>query len=1004
MPREHLTAAVARRAAAQPDAVAIVCGSQSIGYRAFHDRVTRLARWLIAGGIGPESIVAVAMRRSIEQVVAIYAVAEAGAAWVPLDPDHPRERNVYILESAAPQRILTTSDGAFDAADTYAVDTLDLSGFASGPVHDEERITPLRPAHPAYVIFTSGSTGRPKGVVVTHAAIVNQIAWMRAEYQVTPADTYLHKTAATFDVSLWGYFLPLAAGARLVLAEPGQERDPEMISRLLGAHRVTLTDFVPTMLTVLAHAAQPEDLRSLRAVFVIGEALAPETVHAFAGLSPAPVHNVYGPTEAAVSITAHPVQDADLRAASVPIGTPVWNSQCQVLDARLHPAPVGVAGELMLAGDQLARGYHHAPGLTAARFVADPHGAPGTRMYRSGDLVSVRPDGALDYLGRTDFQIKLRGHRIELGEIESALMDQPGVTQAVALVRHIAGEQALIGYTVPAPEALLDPKALRHSLSELLPAYMVPATVVVVDHMPLNASGKLDRNALPDPVFVRDDILAPRTPLESAVAQVFREVLDLASIGIHDDFFELGGSSLLVFTVHQQLSQLLGRDVPMSAILAAPTVARLAAHLEGTPSPAAEHAPATDAILEPAITAVGQAPAHGGSPRDILLTGATGFLGVHLLQEVLAHTSAHVWCLVRSTTPQTGLARIIETTTRFGLPVDRIAERVSVVCGDMSKPGLGLSRPDFDLLAVRVDAIIHNGARVNHLEPYERLRATNVEATRAILRLATTGRIKSVHYISTLGAVVPADSAPESITENDRLRPDQVQDNGYLTSKWVAEELVRQAGQRAVPVTIYRPGTICADTTLAVNNPDDAFWNMIRAAAILGAAPDIGDATVSLVPVDYVARAIITIALQSPRHTAYHLINHSPIAIHDILDCMSRRQRPVAIAPIDIIWQKLQRESASRSMAGDDSLTRAVLLAPTFTGIDRSSRYSDANTQESLCDSAVRCPVIDGLVLDRYIEHFLTTGFLPEVSRPDSKSWAAEGDSVETGRPRAYAP
>ncbi|MFE4456696.1 amino acid adenylation domain-containing protein [Nocardia tengchongensis] len=983
--REHLTAAVARHAATRPTDIAIVRGSHSITYGEFHDRVTRLARWLIADGIGPESIIAVAMRRSIDQVVAIYAVAEAGAAWVPIDPDHPRDRNNYILESAAPQRILTTTGDNYAAA-THAIDAIDVSAYATGPVHERERITALHPDHPAYVIYTSGSTGRPKGVVITHAAIVNQIAWMHTHYNVSRRDTYLHKTAATFDVSLWGYFLPLAAGARLVLAEPGQERDPDAISRLLGSHHITLTDFVPTMLTVLTHAARPADLRSLRAVFVIGEALPPETAHAFAALSPAPLHNLYGPTEAAVSITAHPVRDTDHHEASVPIGTPIWNSGCQVLDARLHPVPVGVSGELMLTGDQLARGYHASPGLTATRFVANPHGAPGTRMYRSGDLACRRTDGTLDYQGRTDFQIKLRGHRIELGEIESALLTEPTVAQAVVLVRHTAGQDNLTSYVVPTPGTTIDPKSLRHQLSELLPAYMVPSAVLVVDHVPLNASGKLDRNALPDPVFISEDPLEPRTPLETAIAQIFRDILHLTDIGVHDDFFELGGSSLLVFTVHQRLSQHLGHHVPMSAILAAPTVAGLAAHIEGTPSPVAEHSPAMDAVLDPAITAAERTPQPAGAPQDILLTGATGFLGIHLLHEILTHTTAHVWCLVRAADPDSGIARIVETMTRFKLPTGQIAARVSVVCGDLSQPQLGLNQSDFDLLAHRVDAIIHNGARVNHIDPYQRLRATNVDATRWVLRLATTHRTKAVHYVSTLGTVVPAGTPPDSITEKDRLLPNQLQDNGYLTSKWVAEELIRQAGQRAIPVTIYRPGTICADTTTAVNNPDDAFWNMIRAAAILGAAPDIGHATVSLVPVDYVARAIITIATRPPRHTTYHLINHTPIAVHDILDCLTRHQRPVTTAPLDTVWEQLQNHSAARAETGDNALTRAALLAPTFTGLDRTTRYTDTNTQEALHDTPLRCPVVDEKVLDRYIEHFIATDFLPTPSEHEQTS------------------
>ncbi|WP_169813146.1 non-ribosomal peptide synthetase [Nocardia jejuensis] len=976
VPHEPLGAALIRQAAREPDAIAVTCGIDSITYAHLHARVTRLARWLITQKIGPESIVAVAMRRSIDQVVTLHAIAEAGAAWVPIDPDHPHQRIEHILQSAGAQMILTTTSDQFTTGNPHTIDTLDLAEFPSAPVHDRERTTPLHPDHPAYVIYTSGSTGRPKGVVVTHHAIVNQLTWMRTRYHVEPPDIYLHKTAATFDVSLWGYFLPLSSGARLVLATHDEHRDPHAIARLIDTHHITLTDFVPTMLTLLTRSAQPHQLCSLRAVFVIGEALPPDTARAFTTLCPAQLHNLYGPTEAAVSITEHHVQDTDLCTPTVPIGVPAWNSQCHIIDSRLHPTAARAAGELMLAGDQLARGYHRAPALTAARFVANPFGAPGTRIYRSGDLARVGSHATLDYLGRTDSQIKIRGHRIELAEIESVLLEDPAVAQAAAAVRRRNGNDCLLAYVVPRPGATADPKLLRRHLSDTLPSYMIPSNVTVIPELPVNTSGKLDRAALPEPPFTTTEDTVPTTVLERNIAQVFRDVLDVPRIGVTDDFFELGGSSLLIFLLHQRLAQQLGHDVPMRAILAAPSVRGVAAYLTGNQSPHPHSQPAIDAILEPSIIAPEPMPRANEPAHQVLLTGATGFLGTHLLHELLTTTNAHVWCLVRATDHESARHRIIESLKRFQLPTALVDQRVSALRADLGAPLLGLEPAQFAQLADQVDAIYHNGARVNHLDPYERLRQVNVQGTRSILQLATTLRIKPVHFISTLGAAIPANQVPRIVAEDDRLHAHQVQDNGYLTSKWVGEELIRQAGERGVPTTIFRPGTICGHTRTAVNNPDDAFWNMIRAAAILAAAPPMDDARVSLVPVDYVAQAIIAITTQPRQHSVYHLVNHTPVAVDEVLQCLREHGLPIAVTSLDALRRELEEQSNTRATSGDDSLTRAALLAPTFAALAAHTQYSDTYTRKMLHGKTIHCPAVDRELIHRYIAQFSREGYL----------------------------
>ncbi|WP_460728693.1 amino acid adenylation domain-containing protein, partial [Nocardia heshunensis] len=562
-----------------PEAVAIGFEGTALSYGEFAARVHRLARHLIASGVGPDTLVALGIRRSADLVVAMYAVLAAGGAYVPLDLDQPADRIDYVLETAQPVTVLTTSRDGFeyDATPVLVIDTLDVSSYSDSVVTDADRVAPLRSSNAAYVIFTSGSTGRPKGVAVSHAAAVNQIAWITAEYALSAADVVLLKTPQTFDVSVWELFGPLAVGGRMVVATPDGHRDPGYLAEVIAAEGVTITSFVPSMLSVFATSVDAAQLTSLRALLIAGEAFTSDVVRSFRKVSAAELHNLYGPTEFTVHATYAPVAD-DVRGA-VPIGRPVWNAQAYVLDSRLHPVAPGVAGELYLSGSQLARGYFGRADLTADRFVANPLGF-GERMYRTGDLVRWNADGSLTYLGRTDFQVKLRGLRIELGEIESALTGHDSVAQAVVVMNSDprTGDR-LVGYLVPSG-AGIDVPQVKSALTQSLPSYMVPSAFVVLDALPLNANGKLDRKALPEPEFEATAFRAPSTPIEEIVAGIFADVLGSERVGAEDDFFALGGNSLVATQVAARLGAALDTRVPVRVLFEAPTVAALAVRVE----------------------------------------------------------------------------------------------------------------------------------------------------------------------------------------------------------------------------------------------------------------------------------------------------------------------------------------------------------------------------------------------------------------------------------------
>ncbi|WP_062983906.1 non-ribosomal peptide synthetase [Nocardia anaemiae] len=564
-----------------PDAVALVDGAGALSYRKFSARVNRLARRLIAAGVGPETLVVLGMRRSVEFVVAAYAVLTAGGGYVPVDPDQPAARRAQVVASAHPVCVLTRSGDRWSTGPSVlAVDALDCSGYSDAPVLDSDRLRPLRVTDTAYVIFTSGSTGAPKGVAVQHASVVNQIDWIADEYGIGADDVVLFKTPATFDVSVWELFAPLARGGRMVVAAHDGHRDSAYLAATIAAHRVTMTSFVPSMLTVFADTTGIAEIASLRAVFVAGEAMTGEAAARFAAVCRAELHNLYGPTEFTVHATYAAV-DARMPGA-VPIGRPVRSSQVLVLDARLCPVPDLVVGELYLSGVQLARGYHGRADLTAERFVANPYGPTGARMYRTGDLVRRNRAGDLEYLGRSDFQVKLRGQRIELGEIEAALVAADDVrAAAVRVFAHAAGE-LLVAYVVAAiPEAEL-PDVLGQRLRAVLPSYMVPTAYVGMAEMPLTSSGKLNRKALPDPVLTAGTFRPPVSSAEHAVAGVFAAVLGLDRVGLDDDFFTLGGNSLVATQIVARIGAVVDADIPVRLLFEHSTVAALAAHLPGS--------------------------------------------------------------------------------------------------------------------------------------------------------------------------------------------------------------------------------------------------------------------------------------------------------------------------------------------------------------------------------------------------------------------------------------
>ncbi|TCV59961.1 non-ribosomal peptide synthetase [Pseudomonas fluorescens] len=554
-----------------PQRIALRWDGGQLDYAELHAQANRLAHYLRDKGVGPDVCVAIACERSPQLLVGVLAIIKAGGAYVPLDADYPAERLAYMLDDSGVDLLLTQTAllerlPTCDGVSVIAMDALHLEQWPSNPpgLH-------LHGDHLAYVIYTSGSTGQPKGVGNTHAALAERLQWMQATYGLDTTDVLMQKAPISFDVSVWECFWPLITGSQLVLAGPGEHRDPHRIAQLVQQFGVTTLHFVPPLLSLFVEEPLSARCTSLRRLFCGGEALPAELRNrVLAQLPSAQLHNRYGPTETAINVTHWHCTEADGERS--PIGRPLGNVLCRVLDSDLNPVPAGVPGELCIGGLGLARGYLGRPGLSAERFVADPMGPAGARLYRTGDRARWGADGVIEYLGRLDQQVKLRGFRVEPQEIEARLLAQDGIAQVAVLVRDTSAGPQLIGYYT-APEVTHGQDELntrlKAALAAELPDYMVPAQLLRLDAMPLSPSGKLDRRALPEPQWQVREHVEPVSALEQQVAGIWRDVLGLARIGLRDDFFALGGHSLLATQIISRTRQACDVELPLRTLFEA---------------------------------------------------------------------------------------------------------------------------------------------------------------------------------------------------------------------------------------------------------------------------------------------------------------------------------------------------------------------------------------------------------------------------------------------------
>ncbi|GGY01099.1 amino acid adenylation domain-containing protein [Streptomyces hiroshimensis] len=1014
-PRDRsLTELFAAQAAARPDAPAARHGERTLTYGQLDVRSDALAKRLLAQGVEPDGLVGVRGSRSLEALVAFLGILKAGCAYVPLDEDLPPARLRAMAEDAGLRAAVTLPGSARPVRGLRVNIWLDDEDGAPGPLAGPAR-TPSATDR-AYVVFTSGTTGRPKPVAIPHRGVVRLVLSEPELPPPGPGDRVLHAYGLSSDAStieIWGALL---TGACLVIADREELLSPPALEQLLRTQDVTVA-YLTTSVFHLVARTRPEALSGLRFVSAGGEAMDPRLANAVLAACPGTtVVNFYGPTENSVVSTAHVLRPLAEDAAHVPLGRPFGASVCHVLRADGSLAAPGEEGELYVGGDGLALGYLGDPGLTAARFVSIPAVEPDGLLYRTGDRVTRTADGLLAYRGRLDRQVKLRGARIELDEVEARLRAHPAVGEAV-----VEAEQgALTAYVTPAElgQSLPLPD-LRAYCAQWLPPQAVPV-LVPMGHFPVTSGGKVDRARLkataPAPRSAPASAAVPASGAGDApdaaqapaagtkadgmldvLAEVWQQVLRVRPAP-QDDFFLLGGDSLLASEAVTRTLAVLNLDASLGsglirALLAAPALESFAAAVRAARGGSMKTAEAAVDFEKEADLGFDLPPAEGPAPRprdprDVLLTGASGFVGAFLLDRLLRSTSARVHCPVRASDRAHAERRVRTALARYGLHPDEAAwRRVECFPGDLTRPGLGLPDDHKAELARTLDLVVHNGARVNFLYPYEELRPANVDGTREVVRIAAARRVP-VHFVSTVAVV--AGFGPAGAREVDEDLPLAHADGltmGYAESKWVAERVLQRAAEQGLPVAVYRPYEVTGDRTHGVCNTETAICSLFKTIAETGLAPDI-ELPMDFVPVDYLAESIVHIAVHGPADgRVHHLTNPRPAMLSDVLDRMRAAGFTLRTLPYAQWVGELVRHVAAhptsatapfvslcvdRSRTADMSV-KEMYLKDTFPVLGR------RNAEAALAGSGLDCPPVDSALLDRYLDYFFTSGY---IARP----------------------
>lgn len=993
-----------------PDAIAVVYENQNLTYQELNQRANQLAYYLKQLGVKPEVRVGICVERSLEMVIGVLSILKAGGAYIPLDSQLPQERLAFMVQDAGVSLLLaqTQLSSSLEDLPTQLIH-LDTHWQQIAQLPSSNLVlTQLHSNNLAYIIYTSGSTGQSKGAMIEHRSLVNAYFAWETTYQLsTNVTSHLQMASFSFDVFSGDLIRALCSGGKLVLCPRDFLLSPEHLYRLIQKEKVDCADFVPAVLRNLIQYLDTSQQRldCMRLLICGSDSWSCAEYQRFLQFcgSQTRLINCYGVTEATIDSSYFETTAKELACDKlVPIGQAFPNTKLYILDNNLQPVPIGIPGELYISSVNLARGYVHRPDLTAEKFIPNPFSTrSGERLYKTGDIVRYLASGNIEFIKRIDNQVKIRGFRIELGEIEARIVQHSSVQESVVVIREDnPGDKYLVAYIVRSTDNfdLLNSDLIsniRQYLKKYLPEYMVPYTFVILEKLPLTPNGKIDRRTLPIPNYnqinIKTTYIAPRTPIEEKLVAIWADLLNVKQISVEDNFFDLGGHSLLLTQFLFRVRQTWQIELPLSSLLEMPIIASVAQNIEiaqktssnitVTPKTRIDwQAEATlDSTIHPEVPIK-----YPTEPINIFLTGATGFVGAFLLYELLLQTQANIYCLVRAANLEEGKKRIQSCLESYLLWNESLSSRIIPVLGNLSEPLLGLSPQKFQTLAELIDVIYHNGAWVNHAYPYSTLKAANVLGTQEILRLASQIKVKPLHFMSTDGVFFPTGySGVKVVREQDNLNDYQVPSGGYTQSKWVAEKLVSIARHRGLPVSIYRLGRVSGHSKTGVFNQNDLLYRLIIGCIKLEKAP-LNNMIEDIAPVDYISKAIVHLSRQEKSiGKAFHFVNPQPFHSSKLIELL--QSLGYSLQQVSHHQWQADLVSISEREPEHPLYPLVPLLIDTYTKENHNSatlKFDYQNTRDGLANTSIICPPVDEELLSIYLSYLMQKGFL-EAPKPE---------------------
>lgn len=974
-----------------PDNTAVILEGEEITYAQLNTRANRLAGYIRSCGVKQNDLVAVMTERTIEVIVGIFAILKAGGAYVPIDPEYPKDRIKYMLEDCEPKAILV---GKAELQCETQIPLIDLFGEKSysGKPENPERVNSS--CDLAYIIYTSGTTGNPKGVMIEHRSLHNLIIAYTGIYNLTDKDIVLQAANMIFDQSVWDIFNILMIGGILCLISYEKIRNPQAIEKYCNEKKVTVASFTPMLINEL----NPNGFPYLRLLDSSGEAANINALRNWIGKCE--VINTYGPTEITVNSSSYTYEGGEHK--TLPIGKPIANTQAYILDG-IKPCGIGVAGELCIAGAGVGRGYLKRPELTAEKFVKNPFGTGN--LYRSGDLARWLPDGNIEYLGRMDEQVKIRGFRIELGEIESLIRKIPDIQDAAVIVREDAGgEKSICAYIVS--EKAVDLDEVRRSLRTKLPDYMIPAYMMQIEKIQITRSGKLDRKALPViKAKGSSQYAAPETETEKKIAKAMQENLNIDKLGIDDSFFEIGGDSIKAMRVVANVSK--DMDINIMDIFKLQTVRQIAEAVDSRNGANItrklnkmkelsvsrekdrcrlfiENKDEVEKYQEKKLLYSNCFETGDNRTDNVLLTGATGYLGIHILHELLNKSDGEVYLIIRGNNDSDIDERLnSKWEYYFGnkLPKE-YQDRIHYMVGDISKERLGLAHEEYIKLSDNVESIINCAANVSHYCQYQKSYEANVQGVLNLIELAKEGNKKVIHHMSTISVAAGNVEGKRSVVfTEDSLDVGQKPDNVYINTKLQAEKALLEARKSGLETNIYRIGDIQCQSATGVfqdNAGENAFISAIKALIDLKIYPSNGLMPFDFSCVDHVAEACRKLISNRKLHNEiYHVLNKNKLSMQKLMESfIANGYEMVAYQMPEFINQLIE---ANKEPQNKEDIEMLLLHSGMFDeNIETATQYLvlDEKTSYILENMGFKWKRVDNTVLTLMTKHLEQVGFL----------------------------